>query len=254
MVPDNNTPGNAGAEAGIITELRRYRLYPEKREELISLFDREFVEPQEEAGIHVAGQFRDIDHPDAFVWLREFANMDARAAALEAFYGGPVWSGHRAQANATMRNSDNVLLLKPWTTDTALPASKGRRPAPGAIAVPCSLFVCSICYLKPSGEKAFGDFFEQKIKPELLEAGAEIVGVMVSAHTPNTWPRLPVRESENVFIWLTRFSSVGGYSIYTGRLAQSCIWRDVIVPELDMLLWRPIEISRLSPTSRSELC
>lgn len=253
MVLVNDTSGNADAQAGIITELRRYRLYPEKREDLISLFDREFVETQEEVGMHVVGQFRDIDHPDAFVWLRAFANMEARAAALQAFYGGPVWSKHGAQANTAMRNSDNVLLLKPWAIGTALPTSKGRRPAPGDIAVPCSLFVCSICYLKPSGEEAFGDFFEQKVKPELLAAGAEIVGVMVSVHTPNTWPRLPVREGENVFIWLTRFSSIGDYSIYTGRLAQSGTWRDVIAPELDMLLWRPIEISRLSPTSRSGL-
>jgi quinol monooxygenase YgiN len=241
-----------GTRTETVIELRRYRLYPEKREELISLFDREFIETQEETGMCVVGQFRDIDNPDAFVWLRKFKGMEARAAALEAFYSGPAWQSYGPQANATMRNSDNVLLLRPWQTEESLPRLQ-RRPVPGTVVVFGSLFICSICYLKPSGEKAFGDFFEQKVKPEILNAGAEIVGVLASAHTRNTWPRLPVREGENVFIWLSRFSHVGDYSIYTGRLEQSDMWRNAIASELDAFLWKPIEISRLTPTARSGL-
>ncbi|HEY1385444.1 MAG TPA: hypothetical protein VGF43_17605, partial [Dongiaceae bacterium] len=44
-----------------VTELRQYTLHPGQRDALIDLFDREFVETQEDAGIRVMGQFRDLD-------------------------------------------------------------------------------------------------------------------------------------------------------------------------------------------------
>ena len=33
----------------------------------------------------LVGQFRDLDNPDRFVWLRGFADMTTRAQALERF-------------------------------------------------------------------------------------------------------------------------------------------------------------------------
>lgn len=96
-----------------VVELRRYRLHPGQRERLIELFDTHLVEPQEDAGMVVLGQFRDLDAPDSFVWLRGFASMQARLQALQAFYGGTVWQRHRQAANATMIDSDDVLLLRP---------------------------------------------------------------------------------------------------------------------------------------------
>src|SRR3712207_1439560 len=93
-----------------VVELRRYSLHPGRREALIDLFDREFVETQEDVGMSVVGQFRDLDDPDRFVWLRGFPDMSTRAEALDAFYGGPVWAKYRDAANATMTGSDNVLL------------------------------------------------------------------------------------------------------------------------------------------------
>ncbi len=53
----------------MIVELRQYTLREGRRDELIDLFDREFVETQEQLGIAVLGQFRDLDRPDRFVWL-----------------------------------------------------------------------------------------------------------------------------------------------------------------------------------------
>ena len=96
-----------------VVELRQYTLHPGKRDVLIELFDREFVETQEEVGMKIIGQFRDLDHQDRFVWLRGFRDMTSRAKALNDFYGGPVWKAHRDAANATMIASDNVLLLRP---------------------------------------------------------------------------------------------------------------------------------------------
>ena len=99
-----------------IVELRQYTLKPGQRDTLIELFEREFIETQEAEGMDVIGIFRDLDDPDRFVWLRGFPDMKARAKSLAAFYGGPVWKRHRETANATMIDSDNVLLLRPaWS-------------------------------------------------------------------------------------------------------------------------------------------
>lgn len=96
----------------VIVELRQYTLRPGARDTLVDLFEREFVTGQEAAGITVGGRFRDLDDADRFVWLRSFPDMAARARALHAFYHGTVWQAHRERANATMLDSDNVLLLR----------------------------------------------------------------------------------------------------------------------------------------------
>ena len=96
-----------------VIELRQYTLHPGRRETLIRPVRGAFLEPQEAAGIRVLGQFRDLDDPDRFVWMRGFPDLAARPAALGDFYGGPVWAEHRDAANATMIDSDDVLLLRP---------------------------------------------------------------------------------------------------------------------------------------------
>src|SRR5262245_51144560 len=86
-------------DSGVI-ELRDYTLHPGRRDELIALFEREFIESQEALGMRVLGTFRDLDRPDHFVWLRGFRDLAARAPALSEFYGGPVWRAQRQAANA----------------------------------------------------------------------------------------------------------------------------------------------------------
>src|SRR5262250_1700245 len=68
-----------------VVELRQYTVRPGQRDVLIDLFDREFVESQEATGMAIVGQFRDLDDPDRFVWIRGFASMPSRARALAGF-------------------------------------------------------------------------------------------------------------------------------------------------------------------------
>src|SRR5262249_958185 len=118
-----------------VVELRQYTLRPGQREGLIDLFDREFVESQEAAGMAIVGQCRDLDEPDRFVGIRGFAGIASRARALGSFYGGPVWKAYSAQANATMIDTDNVLLLRPVTARSGFPIPEaGRLPAGRAVA------------------------------------------------------------------------------------------------------------------------
>jgi hypothetical protein len=115
-----------------IVEFRQYTLHPGARDTLIELFDREFIESQEELGMKVIGQFRPLDDTDRFIWLRGYPDMQTRARALAAFYDGPVWAQHRDVANATMIDSDNVLLLRPQARG-AVSSSTGSDLRPGAL-------------------------------------------------------------------------------------------------------------------------
>ncbi|MBL6279366.1 NIPSNAP family protein [Micromonospora fiedleri] len=166
----------------MIVELRRYTLRAGRRDELIDLFDREFVETQEELGMAVLGQFRDLDRPDQFVWLRGFADMPSRRTALTAFYTGPVWAEHGPAANATMLDSDNVLLLREIV---AVPVPDR------STANPDSVLYATIWY-------GSGPF------PDPAHSSTDTLAVLKTEYSANNFPRLPVREQEHALVWLTR--------------------------------------------------
>lgn len=235
-----------------IFELRRYRLRPGTRETLIALFDSQFIEPQEALGMRVEGDFRDLDDPEAFVWVRSFADMDARTEALRSFYTGPVWRQHGAAANATMVNSDNVLLLK--STGTINPFGhnirRGREAARGAAR---GLIIANICALAPRTEDEFAAFFNANALPVLQDAGARIDAVFITERSANGFPRLPVREGETVLVWFECHEDERAYARYQERLPQNPDWTAEIYPRMDSQCWRRIETARLTPTARS-LC
>src|SRR5437899_2034129 len=129
-----------------IVELRQYTLHPGMRDVLIELFDRNFIESQEALGMKIIGQFRDLDDPNRFVWLRGFPDMASRAQALQDFYGGPVWKVHREAANATMIDSDNVLLLRPASPASGFSLENRERLRPGSSDVRKELVVATIYY------------------------------------------------------------------------------------------------------------
>lgn len=208
-----------------VIELRQYRLHSGRRDALIELFEREFVEPQEAVGIRLLGLFRDLDDADRFVWLRGFANMAQRAAALAAFYGGPVWQAHRDAANATMIDSDDVRLLRP-----AWPGAGLRLGGSGGGAA-----VVQVVPLARPADAAFLRRVAGQL-PRLAEKGIQVAGCYVSETAANTFPRLPVREGEPVFVWLARIDDAA----------------PVAAPVLEWPgLAGPIETRRLQPTTRS---
>lgn len=236
-----------------VVELRQYALQPGKRDALIDLFDRKFVEPQEAVGIKIIGQFRDLDDRNRFVWLRGFSDMPSRAQALQDFYGGPIWKAHRETANATMIDSDNVLLLRPASPAAAFSLDENIRPGRGASEVPKRLILAAVYYFDAPVSDDFVRFFESTIKPVTAAAGAPTLAYFVSEQRENTFPALPVRESENVFVWFARFSDPGACDRYLAALAQSQLWREKIAEELARRLKGTPEILKLSPTVRSLL-
>jgi quinol monooxygenase YgiN len=231
-----------------VVELRQYTLHPGQRETLIDLFEREFLETQEAVGMRVLGQFRDLDAPDRFVWLRGFDDMERRRAGIEAFYGGPVWQAHRDAANATMIDSDDVLLLRP-----AAPASgfalDDAWPDPQAAA---GLIVATVYAFDAPVDIDFLEFFAAELHPSFAAAGAAVIASFVTHDVANTFPRLPVREGEHHFVWFARFADAGAHAAYRERLVATPEWRARAVA-LGRRLQGPPQVLRLAPTSRSRL-
>jgi hypothetical protein len=258
---NESTSPSSSSDAGLVrgqsccpvVELRQYTLHPGKRDVLIDLFDREFIESQEAVGMRIIGQFRDLDHPNRFVWLRGFRDMPSRAQALKDFYGGPVWKAHREAANATMIDSDNVLLLRPARAESGFSFEKSNRPPLGADIVPTGLVVAIIYYFDAPVSEDFVAFFDQVMKPVLIDAGASILAYFVTESSVNSFLALPVREGENVFVWFSSFRDQAAYENYTAGLARSPQWGGEISKELARRLKGHPEVLCLSPTARSLL-
>ncbi len=236
-----------------IVELRQYTMHPGKRDDLIDLFDREFIESQEALRIRVMGQFRDLDDPNRFVWLRGFCDMPTRAQALKDFYEGPIWKTHREAANATMIDSDNVLLLRPARPESGFLLGDYDRPPPGVNEVSKGMVVATIYHLDALTSDDFVDFFERALKPVLVDTGAPILAYFVTERSANTFPLLPVREGENVFVWFSRFRDQATYEDHSAALSHSPRWRGEVSQELTGRLKSRPEVLKLSPTARSRL-
>ena len=236
-----------------VVELRQYTLHPGKRDVLIDLFDREFVETQEEVGIKIIGQFRDLDHQDRFVWLRGFPDMTSRAKALNDFYSGAVWKAHREAANATMIDSDNVLLLRPAFPTSGFSLKDLKRAPVGADEIPTSLVVATIYYFAARVAPDFINFFEHTLRPVIEGLDATISASFVTENSENTFPALPVREGENVFACFSTFLDLAAYENYLAALSRSERWLREVSTALTRYLERAPEVLKLSPTARSQL-
>lgn len=235
-----------------IVELRQYTLHPGARETLIDVFDREFVETQEACGMKVIGQFRDIDDPDRFVWLRGFADMPSRAQALAAFYGGPVWKTHREAANATMIDSDNVLLLHPVTPRSGFDLAGAARAPVGGREISGELIAATLYAFDAPVDRDFLEFFAEEAGPALVAAGARPIACLSTEYAANNFPALPVREGEHVFAWFAAFADHAAYARHLAALAASPRWQ-ALAPALRRQLLAPPQTLRLSPTARSLL-
>lgn len=191
-----------------VIELRRYVLEPGRRDDLIDLFDRCFVESQEELGIRVVGQFRVRGQPDVFAWIRGFPDMGSRARSLEAFYGeSEAWRRNRDAANATMIEFDNVLLLKPAGQSPGFVRNPAERPGPEAPESDGGVIVAGIFHSERAIPDELVAVFESEGIPALRESGLVPLAHFITEPSANTFPALPVREEENVLVW---FAAVPG--------------------------------------------
>jgi hypothetical protein len=218
-----------------VVELRQYTLRPGQREVLVELFDSMLIESQEAVGISVIGQFRDLERPDRFVWLRGFENLDERARSLAEFYGGPVWRAHSAEANATMVDTDDVLLLRPAGPGSAFRLDGADRSEDAA-----GFVEATILHLDGADQRSAVHGLEQEVAPAIAGSGGKLLGYFLTEPAKNTFPGLPVREGEDVLVWFAGFA----------ELPDDTARREAA---LRLSLTRPPEVLRLEPTTRSLL-
>lgn len=184
-----------------IVELRQYVLYPGRRDELIELFDSHFVESQEDVGMHVIGQFRDVERADHFVWFRGYPDMASRRVGLAAFYfESEAWATHGRAANATMIDSDDVLLLRPIPGLPRLCDAVIDRPAGHAESG--NRYAVGIHHLADRDDDPIELW--HSLLASLHAADVEVVGVLCTEPATNNFPQLPVREDANVLVVVTR--------------------------------------------------
>ena len=226
-----------------IVELRQYKLEHGKRDEFISLFEKYFIESQEELGMRLAGQFRDMDDQNRFTWIRTFPNMIDREASLKAFYSGPVWQKHRDSANPMLFDNDNVLLLKPAWPDSGFEIRQ-RQPA----ACQGKPSFATIHYLWKDPAEGFSSYFKNVVEPKMREVGLPLLGAYVTEHGENTFPRLPVRQAEKVFVVFTQATNQDAYSAKWKRILSA------IGTQLADYEERTPQLLRLAPTDRSTIC
>jgi len=248
-----------------IAELRQYTLLPGKRDVLIELFEREFIESQEVLGMPLIGTFRDFDDPSKFVWLRGFASMDARPGALGDFYGGPVWKANRDVANGTMIDSDDVLLLRSADReprlqlgslpprDAALTDSRGfvdlailhlqgQRQARSVGTGILSTSQRSTRRLVRTFEKALAERF-----------GGTLLGSFVTEPSKNNFPALPIRNEANVIALLIGYEEEPIEAVSTRRARLEEIATAFPVPaKAELLHLEPTRRSRLNATVFAE--
>jgi hypothetical protein len=206
-----------------VVELRQYAMVPGRRDDLIEIFEREFVESQEALGMRVLGTFRDLDNPDRFVWLRGFDDMSSRLTGLTDFYGGPAWKANRDAANATMDDVSNVLLLRPVRPIPQMPP----RPAVGHTELPGGMITLTIQYARLP--------YSDETVNELDHRGAgSAIASFRTEYAANDFPALPVRAGEHAFVSIHRGA---------GRVLLESAPAEVI----------RTEVLRLSPTARSLL-
>jgi hypothetical protein len=241
------------AAAYPIVELRQYTVLPDRRDPFAVLFEREFIEPQEEIGMKVIGHFRDLDNPNRFVWLRGFSDMPSRAKQLQEFYGGPIWKAHRDEANANFTDTDNVLLLHTAHSTSGFDLSHMRRAPMGATENPNGLLVATIYYFDGAIDDGFVRFFDEKIVPALRKNGINPIARFKSETEPNNFPRLPVREKDHVFIWFAMYDNVADYEKHLAALNASPNWRDWLSADLRHRLNADAQTLRLAPMPRSLL-
>src|SRR5262249_10918242 len=231
-----------------VVELRQYTLVPGKRDVLVDLFEREFIESQEATGMTVIGQFRDLNNPDRFVWLRGFADMVSRAQQLGEFYGGPIWKEHRDAANATMIDSDNVLLLRPASPTSGFQLEQAKRAPVGSTVNREDLLVATMYHLGKTRAADFAALFERELQLRLTKARVSVLASFVTETHPNTFPRLPVRENVNVYVWFARFLNRKAYEESAAAIGESMREKEIAGKLRPLIVEQP-EILMLSPTA-----
>ena len=196
MLVEHN-PNLTGFQA---IEFRRYLVKETERQHFAQYFEAYFPEAFQQLGAIAAGSFFERNNQSGFTWIRGFHTIDDRAIVNAAFYFGSVWNEHRNALNDLMTDSDNVMLLRPLSTErgiTILPAVDPVREPNGAQGV----VVAQVFAVQPGSVEAFAKAADPAFA-KYRAAGAREAGVLVTLDVKNNFPQLPIRTDGPYLVWL----------------------------------------------------
>lgn len=157
------------------------------------------------------------------------------------------------QARPTMIDSTDALLLRPARPGSGFEFEDASRRPHLDSRVPEGLVVATIYPLASPVDESFLELFERRIAPALGLAGASILASFATEHSPNNFPRLVLRDGEDVFVLFCGFKNEAAYHGYMTALGRSKEWRGEIGPALMRYLRGRPQVLRLAPTSRSQV-
>jgi quinol monooxygenase YgiN len=184
-----------------VIELRQYSLHTGAREQLVRVFEDHFVEAQEQYGMCIVGQFRDLDAPDRFVWICGFTDMETRSRAarllLRSSVDGARPGGQRhhgrphQRAPAAPRRRQGRLRVRPAPSP----------PSPEAAETDGGLVAATIHHLAvPASPEVLASI---RVDP----GAGTLLGRFVTERAQNTYPHLPVRENANVLVTFVSYAT-----------------------------------------------
>jgi hypothetical protein len=160
---------------------------------------------------------------------------------------------HREAANATMVDSDNVLLLRPAGEGAGFALDTRTRPGLTDPELAGGVLVATLHHFDHPVDPAFVSWFESEVVPVLARTGTAVLARFVTEPAPNTFPRLPVREGENVFVWFAAYPDAEAHRTFLRKLEELPEWSTELGPRLRSLTRGEPERLMLAPTRRSAL-
>jgi quinol monooxygenase YgiN len=97
----------------MLIEIRRYEIVPGRRDEFVEWFERDVRPVMESAGMRIIGHFVDVEDPDAFFYLRSFADEQERDAQYAAVYETDRWREELAPYALALETSSRVETVTP---------------------------------------------------------------------------------------------------------------------------------------------
>jgi hypothetical protein len=230
-----------------VFEFRRYTIKPGECRHFGQYFEAYFPEAFEQQGAIVVGSFFERKNQNGFTWMRGFHSIDARAILNAAFYYGPLWKEHRDTVNKLIDDSDNVMLLRPFSPEHGtpiLPAVDPVTEADGAQGV----VVAQIFPVKADSVEAFAKEAETTFAA-YRNAGAREAGILVTLDVKNNFPQLPFRTDGPHLVWLgiLRDNQMldTGFSPIAERFLQSLSAAGLLRAAPELIIMDPTPRSRL---------
>src|SRR5437763_7217431 len=230
-----------------VIEFRRYTIKEGQRENFIRYFETYFPEAFQQLGALALGQFRERGNASGFVWLRGFHTRFDRPIVNGAFYFGPLWREHSLKMNSLMKDSDNVLLLRPLAPDTevtVLPAVDPVTEKNGAMGIA----VAQILSLKNQPDEILSAKLRRTFSSYRLP-GVRETGILVTLDTPNNFPQLPVRNDGPFLVWLgilrDEESLKESFTAAAQRVGETLASENLLRDTPELLVLEPTPRSRL---------